>query len=774
MKSAYDIFISYRRKDAQGSDKGVHIARTIKQYLEIKGYKGRVFFDYSELSNEDFDKRILSVIRQAKVFISVLTPDSMLRCVNDGDWVRRELMEAYNNKLQMIFINPDGREISFPGGFPEELSFIKTRNHLTVHMDSSFERDMDDLIEKHIAPVSAPSDGSNSGKYAKVRVRTDHDCIIKRFDEEIGSAKVGEYSIVYLPKGKHRITFMANDAEAAALGVSVTQMFEVKDVEYEDYIEVSLKDVYDKRLKDLAISKAVESAAKKRKGFQELVDEGQVAMLRDNQLREKRIKKWTIYAVIAILVVVVGVFIWGGDDLPRPKPKPDEPVIIVKDSVNLEATAAEKVANVKIKEDLNVKDDSSKDKASEKTQEQVVEKKSETAQVKKSEGEKQKVGTMAIQSKPSGASVKINGRDYGVTPLTLNDMLIGSYNVVISRKGYHSHYRTIKINEGKNIEVKVALEAVKSQSSSTESFSAQKEKIFAITEFVKDPFDLSGRGITTEKFDANGDRYAIVKVISDDSKDNLADYRFDFGIYSLRKEMVAGELWLYVQKNAKQVSVSREGFKTINRFNLGCVLESGAVYRMTISKNTEVVTGLKYGTINGHKYVDLGLPSGLKWATCNVGADSPEEYGDYYAWGEVETKSEYTKDNSKTRDKSMSDISGNSIYDVAQAKWGGSWRLPTKKEMEELIKECKWKWTTQNGINGYKVTGPNGNSIFLPAAGVRRGSSLESAGEYGNFWSSAPYESYDYRAYDLDFDSSTHTVDWLYRHDGRSVRPVSE
>ncbi|MBQ5747368.1 MAG: PEGA domain-containing protein, partial [Bacteroidales bacterium] len=642
MKSAYDIFISYRRKDAQGSDKGVHIARTIKQYLEIKGYKGRVFFDYSELSNEDFDKRILSVIRQAKVFISVLTPDSMLRCVNDGDWVRRELLEAYNNKLQMIFINPDGREIAFPGGFPEELSFVKTRNHLTVHMDSSFERDMDDLIEKHIAPVSAPSDGSNSGKYAKVRVRTDHDCVIKRFDEEIGSAKVGEYSIVYLPKGKHRITFMANDAEAAALEVSITQMFEVKDVDYEDYIEVSLKDVYDKRLKDLAISKAVKSAAKKRKGFQELIDEGQVAMLRDNQLREKRIKKWTIYAVVAILAVVVGVFIWGGDDMSGPKPNLDEPVIIVKDSVNLEATAAEEVANVKIKEDSNVKDKSSKEKASEKTQEQVVEKKSETAPVKKSEREKQKVGTIVIQSKPSGASVKINGRDYGVTPLTLNNMLIGSYNVVISKKGYHSQNRTIKINEGKIIEENVALVAVKSQSSTAESFSAQKEKIFAISEFVKVPFDMSGRGNTTEKFDANGDRYAIVKVISDDSKDNLADYRFDFGIYSSRKEMVDGELWLYVQKNAKQVSVSREGFKTINRFNLGCVLESGAVYRMTISKKTEVVTGSKYGTINGHEYVDLGLPSGLKWATCNVGADSPEEYGDYYAWGEIETKSEYT------------------------------------------------------------------------------------------------------------------------------------
>ena len=688
MKSAYDIFISYRRKDAQGSDKGVHIARTIKQYLEIKGYKGRVFFDYSELSNEDFDKRILSVIRQAKVFISVLTPDSMLRCVNDGDWVRRELLEAYNNKLQMIFINPDGREIAFPGGFPEELSFVKTRNHLTVHMDSSFERDMDDLIEKHIAPVSAPSYGSNSGKYAKVRVRTDHDCIIKRFDEEIGSAKVGEYSIVYLPKGKHRITFMANDAEAAALGVSVTQMFEVKDVEYEDYIEVSLKDVYDKRLKDLAISKSAESIAKKKKGFQELIDEGQVAMLRDNQLREKRIKKWTIYAVVAILTVVVGVFIWGGNDLPRPEPKPDEPVIIVKDSVNLEATVAEEVANVKIKEDSNVKDDSSKGETSAKVQEQVVEKKSETAQVKKSEGEKQKVGTMAIQSKPSGASVKINGRDYGVTPLIVNDMKAGNYTVEISKKGYEKLSYKVQLREGATYRATDKLRPVESQS---------------LSERIKEAIENDTLNIT------HAQEEELKSILAEELKSSLA------------------------------------GSKT------------------------------KSGTINGHEYVDLGLPSGLKWATCNVGANSPEEYGDYYAWGEVETKSEYVESNSKTYGKSMSDISGNSTYDVARAKWGGSWRIPTKEEYEELINSCKWEGVTKNGKKGHKFTGPNGSSIFLPAAGYRDGSSLLSAGDGCYYWGSTPDESGGRYACSLLFYNSViNDVYWLYRYDGLGVRPVSE
>ena len=182
----------------------------------------------------------------------------------------------------------------------------------------------------------------------------------------------------------------------------------------------------------------------------------------------------------------------------------------------------------------------------------------------------------------------------------------------------------------------------------------------------------------------------------------------------------------------------------------------------------------KSSTINGHEYVDLGLPSGLKWATCNVGASSPEEYGDYYAWGEIETKSEYVESNSKTYGKSMSDISGNSTYDVARAKWGGSWRLPTRKEFKELIQKCKWQWTTQNGKKGYKFTGPNGNSIFLPAAGYRNGSSLYRAGENGYYWSSTPGGIDGNDAYDLYLKSSYLHVDWLSRYYGRNVRPVSE
>ena len=119
--------------------------------------------------------------------------------------------------------------------------------------------------------------------------------------------------------------------------------------------------------------------------------------------------------------------------------------------------------------------------------------------------------------------------------------------------------------------------------------------------------------------------------------------------------------------------------------------------------------------INGHEYVDLGLS--VKWATCNVGASQPHEYGDYYAWGETTTKNNYTEDNSKTYGKNIGDISGNPNYDAAAANWGSRWRMPTYTEMKELDDKCTWTWTTENEVNGFKVTGPNGNSIFLPAAG---------------------------------------------------------
>ena len=179
------------------------------------------------------------------------------------------------------------------------------------------------------------------------------------------------------------------------------------------------------------------------------------------------------------------------------------------------------------------------------------------------------------------------------------------------------------------------------------------------------------------------------------------------------------------------------------------------------------------GTENGHEWVDLGLPSGLKWATCNVGAKTPEQCGNYYAWGETKPKEEYELANSLTYGKQMDDISGNAQYDAATANWGGDWRMPTKTEMEELNKNCTWEWIKQNGVKGYKVTGPNGNSIFLPAVGYFSGTTFNS-GSCGDscYWSSS--DSGTSSGYYLYFDGGSRNVFGYSRYHGLSVRPVLE
>ena len=211
-------------------------------------------------------------------------------------------------------------------------------------------------------------------------------------------------------------------------------------------------------------------------------------------------------------------------------------------------------------------------------------------------------------------------------------------------------------------------------------------------------------------------------------------------------------------------------FRTILLAVVGCLVLGGV---LLIWKPWMPKAGEEWNSQNNVKAVDLGLS--VKWATCNMGASSPSEYGNYYAWGETRTKSTYTEENCQTYNKSMGNIAGSSQYDAARANWGGSWRLPTQAEFQELIDKCTWTWTSQGDHNGYKVTGKNGNSIFLPAAGCRYGSSLSLAGEIGSYWSSSPDESGSQHAYYLlFFYSGNRSVLRLHRHRGHAVRPVSE
>ena len=232
------------------------------------------------------------------------------------------------------------------------------------------------------------------------------------------------------------------------------------------------------------------------------------------------------------------------------------------------------------------------------------------------------------------------------------------------------------------------------------------------------------------------------------------------------------------------------------------------------SKETPAYIDFNYnapskGEENGHAWVDLGLPSGTLWATCNVGATNPEDYGDYYAWGETQTKEAYalstyfdTNDGGNTFEKynhngGLTELETSD--DVASQTWGGKWQMPTQDMIAELSSQCYWVWTTTyNGksVNGYIVYKAKSDTdkgvkvysdgtpssdydvasdphLFLPAAGARYGPDLNFAGRYGSYWSRSLDPDYSNDAYYLNFSSGgVWDRDAFYRRDGFAVRPV--
>ena len=230
--------------------------------------------------------------------------------------------------------------------------------------------------------------------------------------------------------------------------------------------------------------------------------------------------------------------------------------------------------------------------------------------------------------------------------------------------------------------------------------------------------------------------------------------------------------------------------------------------------NVSAVSVFKSGTQDGHDYVDLGLTSGTRWATANVGASKPQDYGNYYAWGEVTTKSTYAWSTYKYDDyNKLTKYCSKSSYgkdgftdtkttldlsdDAAYVNWGGKWRMPTDEQQTELRNECYWVWTeSYNGSNvkGYivykaKTSSDKGQQIskngtpsssyslsdahiFLPAAGYRDFGGLHYAGSYGKYWASSLYADYPYDAWSVYFDSDGVNYNDDLRYDGQSVRAV--
>ena len=223
---------------------------------------------------------------------------------------------------------------------------------------------------------------------------------------------------------------------------------------------------------------------------------------------------------------------------------------------------------------------------------------------------------------------------------------------------------------------------------------------------------------------------------------------------------------------------------TVKDANNNTITVTGNTFTMPAGAVTVTATFKKPDT---KEYVDLGLPSGLLWATCNVGASAPEIYGNYYAWGETTTKETYTWDSYKYTseptkyNKSDELLTLEAEDDAAAVNWGGKWRMPTDAEMIELRTNCDWTWTTD--YNGTGVAGcivaskTNGNSIFLPAASYHDQNGIDQIGGNGAYWSSSRTDNV-YQAHHTYFyyESGSAKIDdyTYYRNYGHSIRPVQE
>ena len=225
---------------------------------------------------------------------------------------------------------------------------------------------------------------------------------------------------------------------------------------------------------------------------------------------------------------------------------------------------------------------------------------------------------------------------------------------------------------------------------------------------------------------------------------------------------------------------------TIGKFFALATVFVAAFTLGSCSKDDDEVNDSK---ADGHEYVDLGLPSGTLWATCNVGASKPEEYGNYYAWGEIETKKSYDFDNYKWGDGSGK-VTKYCEYsfcgtvdnrtellpedDAATANWGSSWRMPSSDQINELCNPSytTTEWTALNGVNGLKITSKkNGKSLFLPAAG-ECGLVLGYVGAHGYYWSRSLFPEGSCWAYNLNFYTNVVDCSGDDRMYGRSVRPI--
>ena len=399
-----------------------------------------------------------------------------------------------------------------------------------------------------------------------------------------------------------------------------------------------------------------------------------------------------------------------------------------------------------------------------------------------------------VETEPSGASVFIDGEMVGTSPLRLSErMMKGTVSIRVQKDMYYPSEMEFDISgdmkrytatltlspqfgtvtclcKDRDAEIWIDNRMVGTGTwtgvlSSHSSHFLEVRKKGHLSQSIN--FEVVEGESITKVIDAPEPLYGTIEVTSVPSG---ATVRLDGEIVGVTPFILNNVLAV-----EHHIELSKEGYEhfsstvTVNH-------NQKLSQSYTMTKNDEGTSEIykeyssnaKTGMVNGHEWVDLGVS--VLWAKCNLGALRPSDNGEYYAWAETSPKLNYMEATNEMIN--INEISGNVDYDAATANWGGGWRMPKNEEYEELLNKCDWQWTSVDGHYGCMITGPNGNSIFLPAAGYRNGTSLYGSELRGYYWTSTPDQDSPQEVFCLYFYRGYYRMYLYNRSGGRTIRPV--
>ena len=394
---------------------------------------------------------------------------------------------------------------------------------------------------------------------------------------------------------------------------------------------------------------------------------------------------------------------------------------------------------------------------------------------------------------PVGAKVYLNNRETTFEKLRRDSLELGAYTISIIRSLYHPYSEKFNIKSGETVALSPVLETeyavtsviVINDTTAQIWINDKKYSDCGVWEGCLDPGKYSVKvckdgcepsqssievgkedlgHIQTFYVDPPAPIYGDFEIISEP---NGAKVKIDGEVYG--ETPYCGKL----QVGEHELELSSVGYFTttnlinivadkVNAFNI----EMKDIYNVTITHNM----------INGYEFVDLGLS--VKWATCNIGAEMPYDYGEYFSWGEIEPKMFYRASNSKTNGVEIFKIGGNPEFDAARANWGGTWRMPTDKEFKELRDSCDWSRINIHGHKCFKIASrKNDKFIIMPLAGSKKDSNCHDKDARGFYWCSTVYLGKDdglNNALIFNCGNIKSEVFWDFRYIGNSVRPVTD